>query len=496
MLDKGEKVIPNSLFSKYFQLTNSVRAVDFSSTIDVNDRKRDQRLDKFVSQHDAGVNVQVVNVDQGSEPEERLIPLLFKPVSRKPGAKWVPIEMLNSGEYVQVNGVNYKWVEYVEKFVIPRMKKTVSNLKNLHKHPFAMIIPGPNGNAVAPLLRNKQPQTVSEQAFMLASLAEFVNNFSKSSSTDAYRIAFNNRIAGFDINKKIQPDWFTNISSNGKPFLGLTFTATELNLDEEFFNENQNSIRVLADINVLSEATNVIENFFKRKGLKVDISTEEGIQDMFNQLDALLKYSSEDEDVEDLQEDIAELYKKFTNSLYKAMSKKIDSLLNNEDPEIRNTTERLVTDKKSYMNMIFDVENRKPVLKIVNRSLRLNDLQSYSTIKATYRNKLNLQFNMSSIVESSAILDEIAEVQENIKTSEPILKQESKPITPNQTLPNGGIELEDDLDIFDGAFSLGNALENAIFAEGEYKRQVDYIRERLPKDIAIDDLEKIVRHRT
>ena len=494
LLDKGERVVPAALFSKYLELNNTVRSVDFSDLIDVNDRKRDQRLDKFMAKHDSGITVQVVNVEEASEPTDRMIPLLFKPVSRKAGSKWTAIEMLGPGEYVQVNGVNYKWVEYVEKFVIPTAGKTVANLSKLHKHPFAMLIPGPNGYAVAPLLRNKTPQTASDQAFAMMSLVGYINNFSRSVSTTAYTRQFNNSVAGFDIVKRVQPDFITNVRSDGKSFLGIQFNPTELNTDAEFFEEHKNSLMVLADVQILEDLDSTVKDFFKRRGLKVNTSTQEGIQDMYSQLDGILKYDAQDEDVEDLQEDINNLYDKFTKRLYNSMSKKIDSLLNSEDAEVRTTTERLVGDKETFMSMLFEVQNRKPLLKLNNRSIAQNDLTSYSTIKAAYNNKLTLQFNLPSALEASAMVSDTVEMPSIGLDTAPLKDYNKKPITPNQSLPNGGTMLEDDLDFFDGAFSLGNDLENALFGEGEYQRQVNYIRERLPKDIAIDDLQKIIRH--
>ena len=499
LLDKGETVIPGSLFSRYFEMTNEVFAVDFSDSIDVADRKRGERLDQFMNKHDAGISVQVINESDPTNVMERTLPLMFRPLTRNPNSKWVPMEMLGQGEYVLVDGVKYKWVEYVETFITPSASKSIKNLSNLHLHPYAMLIPTKNGRyAVQPLLRSKMAEESSSRAMAFLAMHAFAKNFTKTTSTTLYTRAFNNEVIGFDINGMVKPDMFTNQSTKGAPFLAIQFNPTTFNADAALFEEHGDQLTALADLKLINSATDLITKFFDAEGLSYDLSSQEGVMNMFQQLDGIFKNGSDKESVQVLQKQIDDLYQKFTDKLYKSVSKKVDALLNHTDPTVRAAGQQMIGSKEKFLFKLFEMQKGKPVLKLNARHYKQNDLSSYHTLNATYRNRLHFQYNLPSAFEASTADTRPFDKQvDSIKTPESTTPVQDA-ISPNTTKPAGGRRLDDSFDTFDdpfgdGAASFGTPLERSEFEEGEYQRQVDYIRERLPKGISIDDLNKIIR---
>jgi ribonuclease HI len=495
LLDKGETQIPAELFNKYYELTNTVYAVDFSDKVNFEDRLKDKRLDQFLAAHESGITVSVINENDPGNVMERRLPLLFQAVSSTKGAPYMPVELLGPGEFILVEGVKYKWKEYVEKFELPKAGKVIANLSKLTGYKHAMIVPSRTGSyAVVPLMRDKTPSNATTKAKALLSLFGFYSRFDKTTATTPYYRNFNNNILGFDVIRKIQPDFFVNMTKDGKTFLGVQFTALDSHPDAEFFNEHASKLSFLVGDSVLKDITSAVEEFFKKEGLPADTSTPEGMEKMFDQLDGLLKYGSDKESVQMLEQQIEKAYSSLEKKLLKNFEKKIDALLNNEDATVREMAERMMGDKKEFMQQLFvSKQGLQPSVALNDRTTKSSNLDTYYTVKAHYKTRLNLHYNFPHALEDAATMPK-NEVLPSFGEENVSFEDKKKPsVAPNNTPAAGSTPL-DDIDEFDGTFSLGTALERSAFEQDEFQRQVDYIRDRLPAGIAIDDLEKIVRH--
>lgn len=501
LLDKGETVIPTELFAKYYEFNNVVYNVDFSESIDHRNRIKDTRLDDFMSKHNAGVTVSVINESDLGNVSERRLPLLFAPISRRVGAAWSPVELLGPGEFVVVDGKRYKWREYVNTFHAPKGGKVLNSLSKLKAaHHFAMVIPSAGGiNAIAPLVRMKSPTDSATKAKGMLSLFGYIDGFTPGSSTSAYTKAFNNKVFGFDVVRYIQPDFFTNKTKSGESFLGVQFTATGSHPDEEFFNDNKDLVRFAIDKKPIDAAVQAVKEFFQAEGLDIDMDSQEGIEDMTNQLDALFSNPNPTESVQNLKETLDNLYDKFTKKVYKQFDAKIDALLNHEDVNTRTAAERMMENKENFLQLMFDTRNKGQEMMMNDRAAAQNDLSTYYTIKANYKTRLSMQYNLVhplEVLNNETAIDIGTPVIVNDMDTSAALGANTT-VKPGESQASDVGDFDDDMDDFDpfgGAASLGNALERAVFEAGEFQRQVNYIRERLPEGIAIDDLNKIVRH--
>jgi len=507
LLDKGETTIPTSVFSKYFELQNQVYYNDFTNSYDTMEKVYGERFDQFVNKHNGGFSVDVVNINDKTNPTKRQLPAIFAPVyttrNARRGDAWRPIELLGPDEYVLHEGKIYKWKEYVEKVLMSTMGDSISKLSLLSGHRYASLFPvSGTKHAVIPLIRNKQPKVTAQYADVLLNLGRFVANFTSTTPTKTYTNNFNNEVFGFEIVSGVRADFFTNIGKNGKPYLAVQFNAKDTHADAAFFNENASLLNFAVSSDPLDKIMETVKAFYESQGLDFVYESAADAKRIAEELNGLFTNAAGKEAVQKLQEEIDNIYQKFTKDVHTKFGKKLDSLLNHPEAETREMAQQMIGTKEKFMFQLFEQVENKPVLKVQNKETTYRDLSSYYTYKSNMFSRLSLRYNMVSPFERSEFSDALDEMETLVVPPIDLFTTEQD-VENNFTMfpgatPESGSSRLDDFDMFDpfegGAASLGDALQLAAFEQGEFQRQVDYIRERLPKDIAIDDLDKIVRN--
>lgn len=495
LIEAGELEIPASLFNKYFDFQNVVYNVNFKVE-SFRDRTPDVKLSDFIAKHSGGLKVTVVNTNNPNNPEQREIPAIFVPIDSIPGAPWVPVDTLDQDEYILRDGKRYKWAEYVETFHGAEMKQQRDAMTKLNGIKYVMLNQSTKGNfAIVPLIGVRNTFSTESIADMFLSLRVFRDNFDKSTSGPTYGIDFNNNHWGFDITNNIQAEFITNKAKDtGKPYLGITFTAKEGSAQLEEFNAVAKELTIAFNDGFINDATNLIKAFFVKNNLDFNLENQNDVQKIRETLGALFSNPNMSVETLEFKNKLGNLQKKFTETLYDRFIKRLEAI-KAKSPEAAEA----IASVPDFEYLMFEKQSNAPVMRIADRELRNRISEKLYTMKAQAVNALSLRWNLPSAFEGNqSVIDKAETIQAPLRMfGNPETIKSEEPINPTHTPPTEGSSADDleDADPFgDGAFSLDNPLERAAFEEGEFKRQVDYIKERLPEGIKVDDLEKIIKN--
>jgi hypothetical protein len=494
--------VPQEIFSKYFSLQNNIVNVEFVKSSEL---RKGQPLQTFIDNVGGGFETDIVNSANPNQPVKKTLPVIYRKTGKGAISVWSPVEMLSSDERVLFNGKQYTWSEYVNNVLRPDLELEYNydlntKLESMIGSRYIMIGKFDNKFQPIQIVPRIGNEETSAKANILLSLLSFRNQFDKASSDQNYSIRFNNSRWGLNISQNVKADFFAGDSASGK-YVGIAFKALPEHPSQEAFNNNADKLTLVIPDAEFSGIKNIIASYAKTAGLTFDYESEEGQNYIQETLEKLLSSDSNTMSPElmKLKSDIDNVYEKFTNTLSNRFQKKIQDVRNN------NETAGLLSEK--FYNVLFTtapgtitvdgkvVGINKPTLSIVDRSIQREGITNFFIANQNINRSVSIRYKTGGITEGTYRPAKVS-VAPRVKQAEvaPVIPTAAE-LTQPAPINNGKNVLRKDAfkDLNDeGAFSLSEALQESIITEQEFQSQLDYVLQRLPKDIAIEDLQKII----
>ena len=493
-VDEEVAEIPQELFNKYFSLQSNIAQVKFLSS---EERTIDGPLQSFI---DANGGTYEVLVASPSTPQGTLknVPLIYHRSSKQTGGVWTVVDMLAADERIILNGDEYTWSEYVDRFVRPGIEEQKGmNIKTyLGKLDMPTIMLANVDGRTQPLF--VKPKTGSEDAtgragFMM-SLLNFRNGFDAASGDKKYSIRFNNQEWGFNITGHVASTIFAGSSERGR-YVGISFEALEGYPAMEQFNANKNKLTIAIPDSLYGEINMKVGQYLRAAGHNnIDLSTPEGVERAQEILDSAFRSSTRSAEATRLMDDINAMYAKMTAELDKLFQKRIaDFRKNNETPNV-------ISDK--FYHTLFNVTAaditsdgkmvrvNTPELRLINRSIQRKGIENFNILKHHISHTIKLRYRTTSIPAQAAKIT--ATPVAAPKAAAPVARPEI--VTRTQSTPAGEKKVfkKNSINRVDDAFSLGDMLDQVGISEAEFQNELEYILSRLPKTIQVADLSTII----
>ena len=490
-VDGNAVEIPQSLFNKYFSLQSNIDQVRF---VDSAERGVEGPLQSFIDAYDGTYEVTVVSPTTPAG-ESKNLPLIYHRTGKKGSGVWTPVDMLAAEERILLNGEEYTWGEYVDRFIRPGIEsqKQTSIAAYLNKLDSpSIMLANVNGRTQPLFVRAKtgSEDATGRASFMLA-LLNFRNGFD---ATDKkYAIRFNSQNWGFNINNHVASTIFAADSSRGR-YVGVSFEALEGFPGAEMFNENRSKLTIAIPDTLYADINRRISAYLKAAGHEgIDLATPEGAERAERILDEAFRSTTRSAEATKLMEDIDGMYGKLTREIDKLFQKRI--------AEFRKSNETLSLINEKFYHSLFNtvasditvdgkvVRNTTPELRIVNRAIQRKGIENFNILKHHIAHTVRLRYRTTSIPAAAAKITAapLAAPAVAPRVVNPAIEQTEN----TQGTGEKKVFKKSKINRVDDAFSLGDMLDQVGISEQEFESELNYIMSRLPKTIAVADLATI-----